>query len=85
MEKQLLTVTMKSFCPLFSKSGRGQGDKVPLWDFKGQSPLTDKNSKQNLRMQILTINYFMFNRRKGEILRNKTSMMMKSFSTNIPK
>ena len=31
-------MTIKSFVHFWG-SGRGQGDKVPLWDFKGQSPL----------------------------------------------
>jgi len=30
---------MKSFCPLFSKSGVFQRQSL-WWDFKGQSPLT---------------------------------------------
>ena len=49
-----IAMTIKSFVHFF-KSGRGQGDKVPLWDLKGESPLMNKNSKQNLRKQILTI------------------------------
>ena len=39
----------------FQKADRGQGDNVPLWNFKGQSPLTSKNSQKNLRKKILTI------------------------------
>jgi len=43
---------MKSFCPLFSKSGGVKGQS-PLWDVKGQSPLTDKNSNQNFALKTL--------------------------------
>ena len=54
-------MTIKSFGQAFSKACGVKGQS-PLWDFKGRSPLMDKNSKQNLRKQILTINYLIFNR-----------------------
>ena len=46
-------MTIKSFVH-FGGSGGVKGQS-PLWDFKGRSPLTTKNSKQNLPKQILTI------------------------------
>ena len=45
-------MTIKSFVHFF-KSGGVKGQS-PLWDFKGRSPLMDKNLKQNLPKQILT-------------------------------
>ena len=44
MKKQPIAMTMKSFCPLFSKSGGVKGQS-PLWDFKGRSPLTETDKK----------------------------------------
>jgi len=43
IEKQPIAVTMKSFCPLFSKSGVFQRQSL-WWDFKGQSPLTPQEN-----------------------------------------
>ena len=43
------------FLSTFFKKWAGSRGGSPLWDFKGQRPLTPRNSKQNLRTQILTI------------------------------
>ena len=47
-------MTIKSFGQAFGEAFGVKGQS-PLWDFKGRSPLMDKNSKQNLRQQILII------------------------------
>ena len=45
---------IKSFCPLFSKSGQGQGAAAPCGIFKGEA-LKLPIKIQNLRKQILTV------------------------------
>ena len=37
IEKQPIAMTIKSFCPLFSKSGQGQGAVAPCGILKGEA------------------------------------------------
>ena len=46
-------VTTRSFLSTFFQKSGGVKGQSPLWDFKGQSPLMNKNSKQNFLTKIL--------------------------------